>query len=843
MPRKIISIVLSALLTCGLLGASLPAFAHESEGTAPGADVPLISGEGPSDTSDTEQIAGAETPDTSEDAVDDTESPKPDTATADDTPDTAATDEPAASDATDTAAATTTTDPTSATSLAPLEGATSLSPGTYYIRPAISHTRVLDVSSGSKASRANIQLYAANKTAAQRFRVEIKNGYYTITNENSGLVLDVSGAKATSGTNVWQYGENSTPAQRWTARLNSDGSYTLISALSTEKTTLVLDVAAGKNANGANVQIYKENNTAAQHFYFMDVTPRIDPSEQLTQNSKNSAIYTLTSALPAASAFVLDVPAASDNSGVRPQLYTPNNTPAQMFHFSLQDGYYLISSIASGLALDVTGASPMATASIQQYPSNGSDAQRWALRIREIRDDGVFVVGLISKASGMALEVSGTQAKTGALLQQNYPNDASLAQNFILSPVDASVSLSGYVSFTSYANKTLRIDIASGSRQPGANVQAYRSNTTAAQRFEVEPTDMSSVYAFRSLASGLYLTQEGANVCQMPADKTGLGLSQRWRITRVAGGVTLVSLSGMSMTLFSSNIAATTPDNSTSQIFRISSVPVIEPGYYVISTATGLALDVKGASTAKGANVQLYTKNNTSAQKWNLTATSDGSYTITNAASRKALDIAGGASTEGTNVQQWDANGSAAQRWKIVPTGDGWFSLQAQDNTSFLSAADTGTAKGANVYISKVWDVSNNAQKFTFVGTTYTAYSGTYADVNLTTQKMFFVKNGEKVVESDIVTGAPRMATPPGTFRLQGKASPSVLVGPGYRAPVTYWMPFSGGIGFHDASWQPWFGGNRYLTNGSHGCINMPLEAARTLYSYISVGDTVQVHY
>ena len=43
-----------------------------------------------------------------------------------------------------------------------------------------------------------------------------------------------------------------------------------------------------------------------------------------------------------------------------------------------------------------------------------------------------------------------------------------------------------------------------------------------------------------------------------------------------------------------------------------------------------------------------------------------------------------------------------------------------------------------------------------------------------------------------------------------------------YEQPVTYWMPFNGGIGFHDADWQPYFGGDRYLTGGSHGCINLP---------------------
>ena len=53
-----------------------------------------------------------------------------------------------------------------------------------------------------------------------------------------------------------------------------------------------------------------------------------------------------------------------------------------------------------------------------------------------------------------------------------------------------------------------------------------------------------------------------------------------------------------------------------------------------------------------------------------------------------------------------------------------------------------------------------------------------------------------------------------------------------YEAKVNYWMPFNGGIGFHDANWQPYFGGDRYLEGGSHGCINMPPERAAELYEY-----------
>ena len=56
-----------------------------------------------------------------------------------------------------------------------------------------------------------------------------------------------------------------------------------------------------------------------------------------------------------------------------------------------------------------------------------------------------------------------------------------------------------------------------------------------------------------------------------------------------------------------------------------------------------------------------------------------------------------------------------------------------------------------------------------------------------------------------------------------------------YRTSVTYWMPFNGGVGIHDLSKRTSFGGDIYLYNGSHGCINTPFDAVRTIYENIEV--------
>lgn len=120
-------------------------------------------------------------------------------------------------------------------------------------------------------------------------------------------------------------------------------------------------------------------------------------------------------------------------------------------------------------------------------------------------------------------------------------------------------------------------------------------------------------------------------------------------------------------------------------------------------------------------------------------------------------------------------------------------------------------------------------------------YGDTYVEINLTAQHLYFYKNGSLVVDSDFVSGnvARGHTTPPGAFPITYKQRNAVLKGQGYASPVSYWMPFNGGIGMHDASWRGSFGGKIYRTNGSHGCVNLPVSAARTIYEEISAGMPV----
>lgn len=131
-------------------------------------------------------------------------------------------------------------------------------------------------------------------------------------------------------------------------------------------------------------------------------------------------------------------------------------------------------------------------------------------------------------------------------------------------------------------------------------------------------------------------------------------------------------------------------------------------------------------------------------------------------------------------------------------------------------------------------------------------WGNTYVEVDLTNQYCYLFVNGSIVTSGPVVTGKPSAgdATPQGVYLIKYCQKNAVLRGPKkangeyeWESPVTFWMPFNGGIGLHDAPWQAAYGGNRYLTHGSHGCVNLQYNVASTIYNNVKAGTPVVCHY
>lgn len=117
----------------------------------------------------------------------------------------------------------------------------------------------------------------------------------------------------------------------------------------------------------------------------------------------------------------------------------------------------------------------------------------------------------------------------------------------------------------------------------------------------------------------------------------------------------------------------------------------------------------------------------------------------------------------------------------------------------------------------------------------------TYVEINITRQHVWFYKDGKLIIAGAVVTGNPSRgnSTVTGVNMLNYKQKGVTLRGVGYEADVTYWMPFYGNIGLHDASWRYAFGGEIYKTKGTHGCVNAPAYLAKKIYENIEEGTPI----
>ena len=122
-----------------------------------------------------------------------------------------------------------------------------------------------------------------------------------------------------------------------------------------------------------------------------------------------------------------------------------------------------------------------------------------------------------------------------------------------------------------------------------------------------------------------------------------------------------------------------------------------------------------------------------------------------------------------------------------------------------------------------------------------------YIDVSITEQMLYYYENGELILSSPIVTGTRGVDdTPTGYYTITSRVPNARLRGPTWDEVVNFWMGIDnyGSYGLHDAPWRDEYGGDIYINNGSHGCVNLPYWAASQLFSLVTIGVTqVYIHY
>ena len=125
-------------------------------------------------------------------------------------------------------------------------------------------------------------------------------------------------------------------------------------------------------------------------------------------------------------------------------------------------------------------------------------------------------------------------------------------------------------------------------------------------------------------------------------------------------------------------------------------------GMYEIETAlnSNSVIEITNAYTYDGANVALYQRNNSMAQKFYLRYIGNGWYNIhAIGGSNKLIDVLNASTAPSTRTQLWRANGSTAQNWKFIDAGNGYYYLQPQCNSLYLDVKGAVTANTTPIQV------------------------------------------------------------------------------------------------------------------------------------------------
>lgn len=122
-------------------------------------------------------------------------------------------------------------------------------------------------------------------------------------------------------------------------------------------------------------------------------------------------------------------------------------------------------------------------------------------------------------------------------------------------------------------------------------------------------------------------------------------------------------------------------------------------------------------------------------------------------------------------------------------------------------------------------------------------FGDTFIEVSLDEQHLWYYVDGEIYVDTPITSGSlAHGGTDPRVVYVYTKIPNKWLNGPTWHNFVKYWVAIQGSIGIHDASWRKEYGGQNYIYNGSHGCINTPLDAMEKIFDKVEIGTPVIVY-
>ena len=502
-----------------------------------------------------------------------------------------------------------------------------------------------------------------------------------------------------------------------------DGAYKISSKV---KSGMMLDVSGGASKNGTNIQIYNDNESAAQRFNITHIS---------------SGWYKICSQ---SSGKALDVTGAEKKSGVNVQLYDYNGSAAQLWRFiSTSQGYFYIQN-KLGYYLDVEGGKTSNDTNVQVYSKNETDSQKWKperiVYPQKINlNSSSFTLTNIGAVKKITVSFAPADTTQKNIAWATSDNKVVTVSNGTVKAVGsgtatitaktsngktASVKVTvndgcvnvknGFYNINTKVSGSFTLDVKGNGTTDGTNVQIYKNNGSVAQKFQVE-----------SVGNGWYvISNTYPKMCldvQGGSSKSGTNVNlyhyngsdaQKWRFYSAGNGYYYImnkcgnylDLSGR-VAKNDTNVQVYEKNGTDAQRWKLVKTEAqyvnIASGLYSLYSKVGnnFVLDISGSGTADGTNIQIYQGNDSIAQKFKIQVTPDGWFTILNPLSGKCLDVQGGIAKSGVNVQLHTSNGTDAQKWRFYTAGDSDY-FYIKNKLGFYLDVDGAKAKnGTNVLV------------------------------------------------------------------------------------------------------------------------------------------------
>ena len=567
-----------------------------------------------------------------------------------------------------------------------------LQSGIYRIATASSgYYKRLDISGASKEIGANLQQWETNCTIAQDFEIIRHDaGYYTIKAVCSGKVLDVENGGQKAGTNIHQWDSNDTQAQHWYIIPCEDGSFNIIS----ECNLLAMDVSGNSNNNGANIHCWDINNSNAQKFKFI----KADSNYSLNKEPISIAM-------------------ASDSNYIYPTIVSMTSILENKNSDTKIDFYIMLSGdFEQGLKGTI-------------------------LHLKEKYSD--CTITLIDMKNRMSSLYTDDHLTSAAYYRLLLPELLPGIDKVLYLDTDVIVQ-SDLTKLFDYNIENLYLAGVLETEVTGIDGINYKASVHQKDFYMQKYGEQEYIRSYVNsgillfnlknmrnddFVSKLQACAESHNFINHDQDVLNIVCHGKiLPIPNIYNRATWLNPPSNQIIMhyccrnakpWTNNFASKSDlwwqyAEKTDCFKEIQEKYLIKDGIYIIASALNdnKVLDIDNASNKDCTNLQLWDKNYTDAQKFNIKYVGDRCSQITAKCSNKSIDVSGAGKNIGTNVYQYTPNNTDAQKWYIIPCGNGYYTIVSKCNMLNLDVTGAKTQNGTNIHC---WSSNGtNAQKFKF---------------------------------------------------------------------------------------------------------------------------------